>query len=104
MPKGVRKNAEDIVKGILEKQKERIRKIQERDRAKIKKLNSLLAKEKQTRQAEAGAAIEKLYREQLAALDIKKVLAVCEKYWPLSPILESSPKEPKETLEKGKQA
>jgi hypothetical protein len=101
MPKGVKKSAEDIVKGILEKQKEEIRKIQERDREKIKKLNAILAKEKQTRLAEVGAAIEKLYREQAASLDIKRVLAVCEKYWPSSSIKEFSPGEPEETHEKG---
>jgi hypothetical protein len=102
MPKGIKKNAEDIVKGILEKQKESIRKIQERDREKIKKLNILLAKEKQTRQTEVGAAIEKLYREQ--ALDIRKVIALCEKYWPMSSLKDDSPQiESSEALVKGKQ-
>jgi hypothetical protein len=86
MPKGVKKSAEDIVKGILEKQKERIRKLQAKDREKIKKLNAVLAKEKQTRRAEAGAELEKLYREQAGALDMKKVLALCEKYWPVQAV------------------
>jgi len=81
MPKGA-KSAEEIVKSILEKQKETFRKIQERDREKIKKLNAFLAKEKQEKRAEAGAALEKLYKESGSALDPKKVLAICEKYWP----------------------
>jgi len=82
MSKGIKKSAEEIVKSILEKQKETFRKIQERDREKIKKLNAFLAKERQEKRAEAGAALEKLYKESGSSLDIKKVLAICEKYWP----------------------
>jgi|GEM_PF-2245540 hypothetical protein len=82
MPKGAKKSAEEIVKSILEKQKETFRKIQERDREKIKKLNAFLAKERQEKRADAGAALEKLYKESGPSLDAKKVLAICEKYWP----------------------
>ena len=82
MPKGAKKSAEEIVKSILEKQKETFRKIQERDREKIKKLNAFLAKERQEKRTEAGAALEKLYKESGSALDLRKVLAICEKYWP----------------------
>jgi hypothetical protein len=82
MPKGVKKSAEDTVKDILEKQRETFRKIQERDREKIKKLNAFLAKERQEKRTETGAALEKLYKESGPSLDVKKVLAVCEKYWP----------------------
>ena len=81
MPKGA-KSAEEIVKSILEKQKETFRKIQERDREKIKKLTVFLAKERQEKRADAGAALEKLYKENGSSLDAKKVLAICEKYWP----------------------
>jgi hypothetical protein len=81
MPKGA-KSAEEIVKNILEKQKETFRKIQERDREKIKKLTVFLAKERQEKRADAGAALEKLYKENGSSLDAKKVLAICEKYWP----------------------
>ena len=81
MPKGA-KSAEEIVKSILEKQKETFRKIQERDREKIKKLNAFLAKERQEKRAEAGAVLEKLYKESGSSMDAKKVLAICEKYWP----------------------
>jgi hypothetical protein len=82
MPKGAKKSAEEIVKSILEKQKETFRKIQEKDREKIKRLNAFLAKERQEKRTEAGTALEKLYREQAGSLDMKKVLALCEKYWP----------------------
>jgi len=82
MPKGAKKSAEEIVKSILEKQKETFRKIQERDREKIKKLNAFLVKERQEKRTEAGAALEKLYKEQAGSLEMKKVLALCEKYWP----------------------
>ena len=82
MPKGVKKSAEEIVKSFLEKQKEKVRKIQERNREKIKKLNAFLAKERQEKRTEAGAALEKLYKESGSSLDAKKVLAICEKYWP----------------------
>ena len=82
MSKGVKKSAEEIVKSILEKQKETVKKIQQRDREKIKKLNAVLAKEKQARRVEAGTALEKLYMEQAGSLDMKKVIALCEKYWP----------------------
>jgi hypothetical protein len=82
MPKGVNKNAEDIVKSILDKQKEQIRKIQQRNREKLKKLNAIVAKQNAARRTEAGAQLEKLYKEQAASLDIKKVIALCEKYWP----------------------
>jgi hypothetical protein len=81
MPKGA-KSAEEIVKSILEKRKETFRKIQERDREKIKKLTVFLAKERQEKRADAGAALEKLYKENGSSLDAKKVLAICEKYWP----------------------
>jgi hypothetical protein len=64
MPKGIKKSAEDIVKGILENKREQIKKIQQRDREKIKKLNAFLAKERQEKRAEAGAALEKLYKPQ----------------------------------------
>ena len=83
MPKGASTPADELVKRLLEKQKERIRQIQQRDREKLKRLNALLAKQKAARRAEAGAALEKLYKEQGAGLDIKKVLALCEKYWPV---------------------
>jgi uncharacterized protein YjaZ len=83
MPKGVNKNAEDIVKSILDKQKEQIKKIQQRNREKLKKLNAILAKQNAAKKTEAGAQLEKLYKEQAASLDIKKVLALCEKYWPV---------------------
>ena len=82
MPKRVNKNAEDIVKSILDKQKDQIRKIQQRNREKLKKLNAIVAKQNAARRTEAGAQLEKLYKEQAASLDIKKVLALCEKYWP----------------------
>ena len=82
MPKGAKKSAEDIVKDILQKQKEQVRKIQERDREKIKKLHAFLTKERQEKRAEAGTALEKLYKESGSALDLKKVLTICEKYWP----------------------
>ena len=82
MPKGVKKSAEEIVKSILEKQKEAVQEDPAKDREKIKKLNACLAKEKQARRVEAGAALEKLYIEQAGSLDMKKVLALCEKYWP----------------------
>jgi len=61
IPKGAKKSAEEIVKGILEKQKETFRKIQERDREKIKKLNAFLAKEKQEKRAEAKVPLEKVF-------------------------------------------
>jgi ribosome recycling factor len=93
MPKGVRKSTEDVVKSILEKQKERIRKIQAEDREKIKKLNAILAKEKQAKWAEAGADLEKIYKEQGTDFDIKRVVALCEKYWPLPTSKESPSKE-----------
>jgi hypothetical protein len=83
MPKGVNKTAEDLVKSILDKQKEQIRKIQQRNREKLKKLSAILAKQNAARRTEAGAQLEKLYKDQAAALDIKKVLALCEKYWPV---------------------
>ena len=76
MPKGAKKSAEEIVKSILEKQKETFRKIQERDREKIKKLNAFLAKERQEKRAEAGAVLEKLYKESGSSLDVKKILAI----------------------------
>jgi len=60
MPKGAKKSAEEIVKSILEKQKETFRKIQERYREKIKKLNAFLAKERQEKRADAGAALENI--------------------------------------------
>jgi ATP-dependent Zn protease len=82
MPKGAKKSAEEIVKDILAKQKEQVRKIQERNREKIKKLNAALAKERQEKRTETGAALEKLYKESGPSLDVKKVLAICEKYWP----------------------
>jgi predicted pyridoxine 5'-phosphate oxidase superfamily flavin-nucleotide-binding protein len=82
MPKGVRKNAEDIVKGIIENQRERIRKIKEKDREKLKKMKALLDKEKQARRIAVGVEMEKLYREQGSSMDMKKVAAICEKYWP----------------------
>jgi F0F1-type ATP synthase membrane subunit b/b' len=84
MPKGAKKNAEEIVKDILAKQKEQVRKIQERDREKIKKLNAALAKERLEKRSEAGAALEKLYKESGSSLDVKKVLVTCEKYWPFA--------------------
>ena len=59
-----------------------VRKIQERNREKIKKLNVFLAKERQEKRSEAGAALEKLYKESGPSFDAKKVLAICEKYWP----------------------
>jgi hypothetical protein len=83
MPKGASTPADELVKKLLEKQKERIRQIQQRDREKLKRLNALLAKQKAARRAEAGAALEKLYKEQGAGLDIKKVITLCEKYWPM---------------------
>jgi hypothetical protein len=39
-----------------------------------------LAKERQEKRTEAGAALEKLYKESGPSLDAKKVLAICEKY------------------------
>jgi len=90
MPKGANKNAEDLVKSILDNQKEQIRKIQLRNREKLKKLNAVVAKQNAARRTEAGAQLEKLYKDQAAAIDIKKVLALCEKYWPVQ-------KESKET-------
>jgi TRAP-type C4-dicarboxylate transport system substrate-binding protein len=105
MPKGVRKSVEDIVKGILEKQKERIQKLRAKDREKIRKLNAILAREKQARLVEAGAELEKLYREQGGSLDMKKVRALCEKYWPASAAKEAAGREQsriKETSTAGK--
>ena len=83
MPKRVNKNAEDIVKSILDKQKEQIRKIQQRNREKLKKLNAIVAKQNVEKTAEFGGQVVKLYKEQGTSLDIKKVLALCEKYWPV---------------------
>jgi len=71
-------------KDILAKQKEQVRKIQERNREKIKKLNAALAKERQEKRTETGAALEKLYKESGPSLDVKKVLVTCEKYWPFA--------------------
>jgi len=43
--------------------------------------------------AEFGGQLEKLYKDQAASLDIKKVLALCEKYWPIHLTKETSAKE-----------
>jgi hypothetical protein len=83
MPKETSTPAKELVKKLLEKQKERIRKIQQRDRDKLRKLNAIVAKEEAAQIAEVGAEFVKQYKEQGASLDIKKVLALCEKYWPV---------------------
>ena len=80
---GAGKTIEEQLSDIRRRQDERIKQIQQRDRAKVKKLNERLAKIKTERLAEAGAALEKLYKEQGTSLDVKKVLALCEKYWPV---------------------
>ena len=78
---GAGKTIEEKLSDIRRRQNERIKQIQQRDRAKVKKLNERLAKVKTERLAEAGAALEKLYKEQGAGLDIGKVLVLCGKYW-----------------------
>lgn len=83
MPKGVKKTAEEIVQSIINQEKEQIRKIQQKNRERIKKYNQALAKEKQVKRSEFGAEVEKLCRQNPAFLDGKKVLALCEKYFPI---------------------
>jgi len=79
---GARKTIEEQLSDIRRRQEERIKQIQRKDREKVKKLNERLAKIKTERLSAAGAELAKLYKEQAAGLDIKKVLALCEKYWP----------------------
>jgi hypothetical protein len=82
MAKRVRLTAEETVKKIMEQQKERIKKIQQKDREKLRKVQVRLAKERTERRAKAGAEIEAVYKANPAAIDLKKVTAICEKYWP----------------------
>jgi hypothetical protein len=79
---GARKTIEEQLSDIRRRREEKIKQMQLKDRAKEKKLNERLAKIKTERLSAAGAELAKLYKDQAAFLDIKKVLALCEKYWP----------------------
>jgi hypothetical protein len=79
---GARKTIEEQLSDMRRRREERIKQMELKDRAKEKKLNERLAKIKTERLSSAGAELAKLYNEQAAGLDIKKVLALCEKYWP----------------------
>ena len=82
MAKGVKMTAEELVKKILNDQKSRIKKIQDKDREKLRKVKERLNKEKTARQAKAADELEALYRANPAVIDLVKIKALCEKYWP----------------------
>ena len=83
MAKGERLTTEEEVKKILEQQKTEIRKIQARGREKLQKVKARLAAEKQERQLKAAGEIEAVYRANPATIDMGKIRAICEKYWPI---------------------
>ena len=83
MPKGERLTTEEEVKKILEQQKKEIRKIQAKNREKLQKVKARLAKEKEDRKIKAAGEIEAVYRANPAAIDMAKIRAICEKYWPI---------------------
>ena len=82
MPKGAKKSAEEIVKRYSFKTKRAGQEDSRTRPGENKKTQCFLAKERQEKRTEAGAALEKLYKESGSSIDPKKVLAICEKYWP----------------------
>ncbi|MDD5343696.1 MAG: hypothetical protein PHW12_04665 [Smithella sp.] len=86
-----RKTIEEQLAAMKQRRLEKIKQIQIRDKEKLKILNKRLAKIEAERTSEAGKALKKLYKECAGALDIKDVIAVCEKHWPAPKEQKNSP-------------
>ncbi|MDD5672560.1 MAG: hypothetical protein PHC61_00230 [Chitinivibrionales bacterium] len=77
-----RKTIEEQLEAMKQRRLEKIKQMQLKDKEKEKILNKRLAKVETERVTEAGKALKKLYKERAGSLDIKAVVAICEKYWP----------------------